>query len=225
VIDGQALPRWLTSLAWISVALAIGSSLVILGDILAGRRQKMAVMNAVWPITALYFGPLAIWVYWRFGRSEPKGNPKEKPFWAITFVGDSHCAAGCTIGDFAGEWLVFLSGFAVAGSVLWADYTVDFVFAYLVGVVFQYFAIAPMRNLSGWPGIVAAIKADTISLASFEIGMFAWMAFSSQLLFQPKLEPNQMAYWFSMQVAMVVGFCTAFPANWWLIRKGVKESM
>src|SRR5690349_10300261 len=41
--------------------------------------------------------------------------------------------------------------------------------------------------------------------------MFAWMAFSSKLLFQPKLEPNQMAYWCSMQVAMVVGFFTAFP--------------
>ncbi len=29
---------------------------------------------------------------------------------------------GCTVGDFAGEWVVFLTGFTVAGSVLWADY-------------------------------------------------------------------------------------------------------
>jgi hypothetical protein len=109
--------------------------------------------------------------------------------------------------------------------VLWADYAIDFQFAYLLGLAFQYFAIAPMRHLSGWPGIKAAIKADTISLVAFEIGMFAWMAFSSQVLFQPKAEPTQAVYWFSMQIAMVIGFLTAYPANWWLIRKGLKEAM
>lgn len=55
------------------------------------------------------------------------------------------------MGDFAGEWLVFLSAYATAGSVLWADYAVDFLFAYLLGILFQYFAIAPMRNL--WVGL------------------------------------------------------------------------
>ncbi|SAL05779.1 hypothetical protein AWB81_07303 [Caballeronia arationis] len=28
-----------------------------------------------------------------------------------------------------------------------------------------------------------------------------------------------------MQVAMVVGFFTTYPVNWWLIRKGIKEKM
>jgi Domain of unknown function (DUF4396) len=28
-----------------------------------------------------------------------------------------------------------------------------------------------------------------------------------------------------MQIAMVAGFVTAYPANWWLIRAGVKERM
>ncbi|HLG97887.1 MAG TPA: DUF4396 domain-containing protein [Bryobacteraceae bacterium] len=141
------------------------------------------------------------------------------------FVGDSHCGAGCTLGDFAGEWIVFLTGLTVAGSVLWADYAIDFLFAYLLGLVFQYFAIAPMRNLSGWPGIKAAIKADTIPLVAFEVGMFAWMAFSSMVLIQPRPEPTQPVYWLSMQIAMAVGFATAFPANWWLIRKRLKKAM
>ena len=120
---------------------------------------------------------------------------------------------------------MFLAGLTMAGSVLWADYAIDFLFAYLLGLVFQYFAIAPMRHLSGWPGIKAAVKADTISLIAFEVGMFAWMAFSSKVLIQPRPEPTQAVYWLSMQIAMVVGFATAFPANWWLIRKGLKEAM
>jgi hypothetical protein len=28
-----------------------------------------------------------------------------------------------------------------------------------------------------------------------------------------------------MQIAMVVGFLTTYPVNWWLIRKGIKEKM
>jgi hypothetical protein len=28
-----------------------------------------------------------------------------------------------------------------------------------------------------------------------------------------------------MQIAMVVGFPTTYPVNWWLIRSGIKEKM
>ncbi len=81
-----------------------------------------------------------------------------------------------------------------------------------------------MRGISGWTGIKAALKADTVSLVAFEIGMFAWMALSRFVLFHPKLEPAQPA-WLMMQLAMLIGFLTAFPANWWLLRTGIKEAM
>lgn len=32
-------------------------------------------------------------------------------------------------------------------------------------------------------------------------------------------------FWFAMQIAMVAGFITSYPVNWWLIRKGLKERM
>ena len=28
-----------------------------------------------------------------------------------------------------------------------------------------------------------------------------------------------------MQIAMICGFVTAYPVNWWLIRVGIKEAM
>lgn len=185
----------------------------------------MAVMNWVWPITGLWAGLFGFWAYWYFGRARPDGTSGAKPFAAITAVGDLHCAAGCTIGDFAGEWIIFLTGATIAGSALWSDYLLDFVLAYIIGVVFQYYAIAPMRNLSGWSGVLAAIKADTISLTAFEAGMFAWMALTREVLFSPPLKPTGAAYWFMMQIAMLVGFLTAYPANWWLIRRKIKEPM
>lgn len=211
----------------LSLALSFVSAIVMAADICRGRRQRMAIMNWVWPISGIWSGPLGLWAYFRFGRaSENKVQQKSrKPFWQVIAVGDLHCAAGCTVGDLAGEGLVFLTGITLAGSVLWADFLMDFVLAYTAGIVFQYFAIAPMRKLHGWPGILAAIKADTVSLIAFEVGMFSWMALTREIFFKPPLKPTQPAYWFMMQVAMAVGFITAYPANMWLIRKGLKESM
>ena len=47
--------------AWISIVTAVIASGVIGYDIFVrGRRQTHGVMNAVYPITALYLGPLAL---------------------------------------------------------------------------------------------------------------------------------------------------------------------
>lgn len=212
----------------ISVAFLIASavSFLLIAIDVAAHRQKMAIMNFVWPITALYFGPFAIWTYFAFGRPRPgkkQNEQNDKPYWQKVWVGVTHCGAGCTLGDFSAEWIVFLTGFTLLGSRLWGSYLCDFLLAYAFGIVFQYFSIAPMRNLSGWPGIRAAIKADTISLIAFEIGMFVFMAWTRYAF--KSLEPNDVRYWFLMQIAMIIGFFTSFPANWWLIRKGWKEAM
>jgi len=227
------IPNWLHILAIVSLSLAFFSAAAIAVDILRGRHQPMGVMNFVWPITALYFGPLGLWAYWRLGRrsSGASGHdnshqrPSGEPFWQSVFVGSTHCGAGCVLGDITGEWFVFATGFRVAGSRLLADYTLDLALAYAAGIAFQYFAIAPMRNLPPSQGIVEAIKADTLSLVAFEAGMFGWMAVSARLLFHPSLHPETAVYWFMMQLGMGIGFMTTFPANWFLIRRGIKVAM
>jgi len=54
---------WLGTLASASLAVAGLCAVLISVDIAASRRQKMRVMNLVWPLTALYGGPLALWAY------------------------------------------------------------------------------------------------------------------------------------------------------------------
>lgn len=204
------------------LTLSAASVFVLAIDVIR-HRQKMAVMNWVWPITALYFGPFALWTYFSFGRQT--GDPRrQQSNWEKVWKGVTHCGAGCTLGDIVAEWLVFATGFTLAGSVLYANYLVDFSAAYLLGIIFQYFSIAPMRNISGWQGIAAAVKADTISLVAFEIGLFAFMLWMDHQ-FHPHLKPTDPAYWFLMQIGMIVGFFTSYPANWWLIRRGWKEAM
>ncbi len=142
-------------------------------------------------------------------------------------VGTSHCGAGCTIADVLTEFGIAFAGFTLFGSVLWTEYLLDFIVAWAVGIAFQYFAIKPMRDdLSPAGAIWAAIKADTLSITAFQIGMYAWMALVFFKLFPaPHLTPFDPRYWLMMQVGMVCGFLTSFPMNYFLIRKGLKERM
>ncbi len=226
-------PAWLRTLAAIYVPLAIASALLVLADIfILGRRQHMAIMDAVWPLTMLYWGPVGLVFYVWFGRGmAPHGERHgghcgmggDRPTWQATFSGATHCGAGCALGDFLGDWIAFAVGFTLFGSELGGKYLFAFVLAYLFGIVFQFFSVAPMKGLGLRDGLVAAIKVDTLSLLAYEIGMFAWMGFRAWLL--PGLPPTTWSYWLMMQVAMVLGFATTYPVNWWLIRRGTKEKM
>ncbi|WP_432501216.1 DUF4396 domain-containing protein [Kineococcus arenarius] len=228
-------PTWLTVVSWIALAAAFASAAVILADTYArGYRQHMKVMEVVWPVTALYFGPVAVWGYYRFGRKEShewmqehdRDQAPEKPGWATVATGVSHCGAGCTIGDVIAATGVFLLGLTLFGHEIFAEYVGSFVLAVLLGLAFQYFAIAPMRGLGVREGVKQATKADILSLITFEVGLFAWMALMRFVFFpEHPLRPDDAAYWFLMQVGMVIGFFTSVPANVWLIRRGIKEAM
>ena len=135
---------WVEIIGWVSLAVAFASALVILIDILGrGYRQKMAIMDWVYPITALYWGPVALWFYFRHGRrnSQPvieetgPPDPDRMPRWVVLSKAVSHCGAGCTLGDIAGEWLVAGLGLMIAGKSLLADIPMDFVWAWTLGIV------------------------------------------------------------------------------------------
>lgn len=234
-------PTWLQDFAAAYVPLSVAAALLVAADIfLLGRRQHMGVMEAVWPLTMLYWGPAGLLFYGWFGRG-PADAPShvhqgrngksghgaqghgQAPMWQATFKGAAHCGAGCALGDFTGDWIAFGTGFAVFGSELGGKLLLAFLLAYLIGIAFQYFAVAPMRGLGLQEGLVAAVKVDTLSLLAYEVGMFAWMGVRAWLY--PSSQPTAWSYWLMMQVAMVLGFATTYPVNWWLIRRGTKERM
>ena len=245
-------PHWLMVVSWIALALGLGSALVILLDeFLLGHRQHMAIMNLVHPITALYWGPVWLWAYFRNGRESShkvmheqamrferdveelkrKGESTDPENLRPWHVGNavSHCGAGCTLGDIAGEWILFAT-FAspmlgVTGTYGW-EIIVDFVLAWTLGIVFQYFTIVPMRdNVGKLQGIWQAMKVDTLSILAFQVGLFGWMALSHFVLFQPPVKVDTSGHWFMMQVGMIVGYFTAWPVNRWLVQSGIKEKM
>ncbi len=248
------IPAWFTTVSVLMLALGGLCSLVIVADMLLGHRQHMAVMNVVWPVTALFGTALAVWAYFKYGRlathrrvmeakerGEEPPNKRDTPFPAMVGKGAAHCGAGCTLGDISAEFLALAFPVALtwvgwkwlfpdthAGKVF-AGWVLDYLFAFVIGVAFQYFTIAPMRGLPPGKGILQAVKADALSLTAWQVGMYGVMALAQFVLFASvwpqEVGPDVPEFWFVMQVAMLAGFATSYPVNWWLIRAGIKEKM
>jgi hypothetical protein len=243
------VPGWLHILSIAYLAFGAISAAIIALDIFR-HPQHMWIMNVVWPVTALFGTGWVLWQYFVYGRlasqenahaamqrHEDPPNRTRTPFAVKVGNGALHCGSGCTLGDIVAEWLVFaVPAIAVAfgwhslfREEIFAVWIVDYIFAFAFGVVFQYFTIAPMRGLNFRDGIVAALKADTLSLTAWQIGMYGFMAIANFAIFRHllgvKLKVDMVEFWFMMQIAMMFGFMTAYPVNWQLIRRGVKEAM
>jgi len=221
------------------------------------RTQHMWIMNLVWPLCALFGSVLWLVFYLRQGRGMTDAQLRETeagemeagemeaggmeagetPMAVAVAKGSSHCGAGCALGDMIAEWFLFLlPGAAVAlgwhslfAHRMFAAWLLDYIVAFGLGIAFQYFSIRPMRDLPPGRALVDAIKADTASITSWQIGMYGFMAVA-QLLWFPTLyggpaPVDTPEFWFAMQIAMLCGFCTAYPVNWLLVRAGVKEKM
>jgi hypothetical protein len=196
----------------------------------------MAIMNVVWPVCALFGTVFTLWLYFRYGReaakqsqhSAPQPNRAKRapPFAASVAKGALHCGSGCTLGDILAEWLAFFApGVAIAfgwhslfDEKTYAVWVLDFLVAFVMGVAFQYFVIAPMRRLSAAQGILAALKADALSLIAWQIGMYGLMAVLQFVVFKHSFGAaapvNSVEFWAAMQVAMIGGFVTSYPMNW-----------
>jgi len=87
--------------------------------------------------------------------------------------------SGCMLGDIVAEWLVFLlptvavffGWHRLFGPEMYTAWVVEFLFACAFNVVLQYLAIKPMRDVLPGEMLWAAAKADTLSLACWQIGI------------------------------------------------------
>ena len=173
-------PTWLTAIAWVYISICVICAGAITYDIAVNRRrQPMGVMNFVFPITALYFGPFALALYWRWARVRRLHAGHDSPQPAdrrVPTIDDSievATSGSCrTLGDFISEWLIFAFAITIAGSTLLAE---------------------SRRGLRGSA--------------------------------PHHLMPDSIAFWLMMQLGMIIGYFSSWPANVWLVKRGIKVPM
>jgi len=130
-----------------------------------------------------------------------------------------------SVGDIVGEWVVWATAWTIGSTTaLGPEYILDLPLAWIFGILFQYFVIAPLRGQVGQLAPLGdAIKSDTLSVLSFEVGLFGWMALAQYLIWKAPIDSS--SHWFLMQIGMILGFVTSWPVNRWLLRHGIKEPM
>lgn len=219
----------LSLLSILFIIISVIQFFVILIDIFKSP-QKMFIMNIVWPLTGLYFPILGIIGYYSLGKtnndshSHHSHSHHSKPFWQSVTISTTHCSAGCSLGNLIGAPIIFLFGITFFNNELATTLITEFILAYIFGLLFQYFHME-IKHDHPFADLMDAIKADTLSLIAFEIGMFGFMIIMHFAINNALLQPNKLEYWFLMQIAMLIGFITSYPINWYLVKKGIKHAM
>ena len=218
----SAVPDWLTPVAWTFITLSLLSAAVIAVDIyLLRRRHHSVAAELVWITSALYLGPFAVAVYRRHGRANPTSataiarldaNPDNTAVAVLPGGGASAVAHLIAVPA------VVAVGWTIAGLAMWPMILVIAVLATVMLAIYERVSRRALRA-GRRRGITvgAALAAALITVAAFDIGMIGWML----LLHYNDLMPpvTEGSFWFLMQIGVVVGLVTGYPAVTWLLRR------
>lgn len=204
------VPGWVTPIAWTFLAMAILSAAVIVVDVVRGRRHGSAAADLVWVSAALYLGPVAVVLHRR--RASPVGV-------VATASEASPAEAGLpgggasAVAHLIGVPLVIASGLTIAGIDLWVMIIVIGVIAVALLLGYE-LAAGRARGAGRRPPVARAAGAAILTVLAFDIGMGGWMV----LLHYNELMPpaTEGSFWFLMQLGIVLGLVTGYPAARWL---------
>lgn len=211
-IDQDALVLWF-SLAFLSVAFVVF-------DI--WKTPAAPVLKWAFVILTVFAGPLGAFFYVLACREPLEGTHAAyvAARWRQVLGSTMHCAAGDGLGIIAGaamaSWLQFSAG-------------VDFIVEYLLGFgfgwgFFQAFAMRDMAGGSYARSLRITFLPEFLSMNVLMAGMQVSMHW-----LMPRVlggaDPASPGFWFVMSMALIVGFCLAYPVNWWLVANGMKHGM
>ncbi|WP_435206890.1 DUF4396 domain-containing protein [Micromonospora sp. bgisy143] len=209
-------PGWLSTLAWISLAVGVVSFVIVLVDTyLYGHRQPARVMEIVWLVTVLYVGPVAVRLYWNWGRPGPRAPNRR----GVVVTQVSRCGAHCALGFIVAE--VALYGLDLSPDLLWIDYAGDYLMAVTIAVLFRLFE-GPRRSVTRiWSALRTVVKVELLTITTFEVALFVWLTLAHHMVSgESPLRPDSPTFWFVGQLGLIAGFVAAWPAATWQIGRG-----
>ncbi|UVO12870.1 DUF4396 domain-containing protein [Mycobacterium sp. SVM_VP21] len=219
MVDMAGPPEWVTATGWVVTGIGVLVALVILADIYLGRyRQPIPAMEAVWPITAIYAGPLALWAYYRWGRrstsrwQQQHGEDPQLGPAATVALQTIPGGAASFIGHGIAVPIVMGTGMTIAGRAVWPMILLIAVFALPLLIAFEYHALRLAdATVSAAARLRKAVRISVPAILAFDAGMGAIMLLVAFVL---HYDHASMAFWLLMWVGMLLGFLTAYPIVW-----------
>ncbi len=169
-----------------------------------------------------YTGPLGAFLY-VLGCREPLPGLHERYVatrWRQVLGSTMHCVAGDGVGILAG---------AVIASLLHLPRITDIALEYVLGFGFGWsiFQSLFMRDMAGGSyrrALSSTFFPELLSMNCLMAGMVPVMTLAMGST-AASHHPSGPSFWFIMSMALLVGFITAYPINWWLVSRHMKHGM
>ncbi|MEO8206373.1 MAG: DUF4396 domain-containing protein [Chthoniobacterales bacterium] len=169
-----------------------------------------------------YTGPFGVFLY-VLGCREPLPGMHERYVatrWRQVLGSTMHCVAGDGVGILAG---------AVIASLFHLTKVTDIALEYALGFGFGWsiFQALFMRSMAGGSyrrSLTSTFFPELLSMNCLMAGMVPVMTLAMKNVPAGR-DPSQPAFWFIMSMALLVGFITAYPMNWWLVSRHLKHGM
>jgi hypothetical protein len=215
-------------LAWIDVILLGWFLLVLISVIFVAsdafkRLPEPGVIKWAWVLTTLYLGPVGA-IFYVLVDKEPRPGSHERftaPMWKQTFGSTLHCVAGDATGVILAATITGLLGLP-----MWFDMTAEYIFGFAFGLfIFQSLFMKDVMGLTYVAALKTSFIPEWLSMNAMMAGMFPVMVTFMMGRDMRAMDPREPLYWGVMSLAIGVGFLCAYPANWWLVDKGLKHGL
>jgi hypothetical protein len=112
------------------------------------------------------------------------------------------------------------------GLPMWFDMTAEYIFGFAFGLfIFQSLFMKDVMGLTYVAALKTSFIPEWLSMNAMMAGMFPVMVTFMMGRDMRAMDPREPLYWGVMSLAIGVGFLCAYPANWWLVSKGLKHGL
>ena len=223
----------LNQLALLFLILGGCTALMILKDLFR-HPHPVAVMNIIWPLTGLYM-PFIGWLAWWYLGRKPSWQIKlalltpqkirGNTGWQTIFISTSLSAAACIFGDIMTIPIITLLKHFAINPAIWIQVLICVGVSLLMGLLFQFLAIRQREKHSFGSALLLALKTEIFPLLIYQLGIFIFMALALKFVLNHQVNLLLIAFWFMLQLAMMIGFIFSWPANHFLIKRGLNPAV
>jgi len=187
------------------------------------NNPEPTVMKWGFILVTLYMGPLGLLLY-VLADKEPRPSEHEKFIQALWKQGAGstiHCVAGDATGIILAAAIT-----ATLGLPMWIDLIVEYATGFAFGLfIFQSLFMKSMMGGTYWENVRKSFMPEFISMNFMMAGMAPVMSFLMMGRDMRAMEPTELLFWGVMSLGVIAGFTTAYPANVWMVKGGLKHGL
>jgi len=187
------------------------------------NNPEPVVMKWGFILVTLYMGPLGLLLY-VLADKEPRPGEHEdftRPLWKQGVGSTIHCVAGDATGIILAAVIT-----AMLGLPMWIDLIVEYLAGFAFGLfIFQSLFMKSMMGGTYWENVRKSFLPEFISMNFMMAGMAPVMSFLMMGRDMRAMEPTELLFWGVMSIGVIAGFALAYPANVWLVARGLKHGL